>query len=98
MFTFLLSCSEDEILSDGEIVARKIQSVIDSENVTEVNIVRSNSNGGSSLIEASNEFEIDGIFIKIEANSSYNLSRLFEYEVRRSNFTDNVLLILYLAS
>lgn len=96
IFTFLLSCSEDEILSDGEIVAQKIQSVIDQENITEVNIVRLNSNDSWFTVDSSTDFEIDGIFINIEDESFYNLNRLFEYRVNRSNFNDTVMLILYL--
>jgi hypothetical protein len=95
-FLFLLSCTEDEAFTDSELVAQKIQSVINSENVTEVNIAMRNSNNGWFTVSSSTDFEIDGIFINIEDRSFYNFNRLLEYRIIRSNFNDTVLLVLYL--
>lgn len=95
-FLFLLSCSEDEVFTDSELVAQKIQSVIDQENITEVNVAMRNSNNSWFTVDSSTDFEVDGIFINIEDRSFYNLNRLLEYRVTRSNFNDTVLLVLYL--
>ena len=95
-FLFLLSCTEDEAFTDSELVAQKIQSVIDQENITEVNVAMRNSNNSWFTVDSSTDFEVDGIFINIEDRSFYNLNRLLEYRVRRSNFNDTVLLVLYL--
>ncbi|WP_139828094.1 hypothetical protein [Marivirga sericea] len=96
-FALLLSCTEDEVYTDSELVAQKIQSVIDQENVTHVLIARLNSNNSWFTVDSSTDFEIDGIFIRINDNvpSSYNLDKLFEYEIRR-NFDDTLIeLVLY---
>lgn len=92
MFGLLQSCSKEKLLSDGEINAQKIQSVINDENINYTRIYRYDDLNRWDNVRSSDDFEIDGTFIRVE-KTYYNLEKLQKYYF--NDYNDGEYLSLY---